>query len=84
MRFDRYVICSNPSCKFSVQAEPSVLKGCPVCGNKLISECPHCKSLLYFKPQLHCTECLKPLKAPPEGKEVLKTRRHKKGSSQAV
>jgi len=79
MQFNRYVICSNPSCKFSTQAEPSMIKGCPVCGNKLLYECPHCKSHFYFKPQLYCTECLKPLKSQPEETEVQSRRRRKKG-----
>ena len=84
MQFNRYVICSNPSCKFSVQVEPSVIKGCPVCGNKLIYECPHCKELIYFKQQIYCTECLKPLKPQPKENEGETPRRRKKGNIPAL
>jgi predicted RNA-binding Zn-ribbon protein involved in translation (DUF1610 family) len=79
MRFDRHAICSNPSCKFNVQAEPSMIKGCPVCGNKLIYDCPHCKEPILFKPQTHCTKCLKPLKSQPKEIEVETRRPRKKG-----
>lgn len=82
MQFNQYAICSNPSCNFSVQAEKSMVAGCPWCGSDLIFECPHCHNHLFFKNQSFCVEkkCRKPIKPVTEAAQEKKSRPRKKGS----
>lgn len=69
--YREYVICSNPSCKFSKEGNDYTVKGCPLCGNKLIYKCPACGERIQTRNALFCDQCLKPLKPQPEGKENL-------------
>ena len=73
--YREYVVCSNPSCKFSVEGNEYTLKGCPLCGNVLIYKCPACGESIQHRHALFCRECRKPLKPQSEPMEKKKRSR---------
>ena len=75
-----YVICMNPSCRFSAVGYVSDFKFCPDCGGQeILDACPYCKkedTSVYFikKNQIFCQSCGKRIKPEP----VIKIKEKKK------
>jgi len=68
--YREYVVCSNPSCRFSAQGNDIMYKGCPLCGMDLIYKCPKCGSAIWHKGALYCHECRAPIKPQEEEKSL--------------
>ena len=71
--YNEYVICLNPSCKFSKIGNDFSIKGCPLCGGEVLFQCPACGSRILTKKSLFCEKCLAPLKPPAEKNKIPRT-----------
>lgn len=69
--YRQYVICSNPSCKFSAQGNELIFKNCPMCGKDIIHKCPECGESITQKNAMFCQQCRAALKPQPEEKKNL-------------
>lgn len=59
-----YVLCSNPKCSYN-KRETFAGDYCPLCGEKLITNCPQCGANPVDKGQ-YCQKCSSRLRpAPP-------------------
>ena len=78
--YREYVICSNPSCKFSTEGNEHMLKACPLCAAALVYKCPKCRQRLSYRNALFCHQCATALKPQIEPVDK-KNRSHNKGSN---
>jgi len=67
--YKEYVVCSNPSCKFSTEGNEHLLKSCPFCAAKLVYTCPACGERIRYNNARFCHMCTTPLKPPSEQEE---------------
>lgn len=73
--YREYVVCSNPSCKFSAQGNELLFKCCPLCGKDVICKCPECGMGISIKNAMFCQHCRAAIKPQPEEKKNLRRKK---------